>query len=409
MTSMNNKLTDVLEKVEHAYPGLGQTARLVLAAAAATRLQRKHPLAVILIGGPSTGKTSLLMPLTKGGKDSSLANSVLRVDDFTPASLVSHSANRKSTELSKTDLLPKMRDKCVVTKEMAPLFTGHEDELMKKFAVLASVLDGEGYISSSGNHGQRGYTDPITFTLLGAVTPEVLMPRVYSALTAIGSRFCFWEMPHRLLDPGSWRGAGSDRNKIELDAAGTLISFLDDFFGAIPPGSIQREQFTLTETDRVFLSNTASLMALLRSKITIDKDDEGKSFDSSTSTENPDRAFRYLEQIVFGSAILEDRRDVAITDLHLALGIALGSATPRYRKIARIFFEADAVRTVQDLTVRTGLDEGTVMKYTRQLQSFDVLVAVNPDGTTAWDLKEPFKKLRSHMLSTGNPQPEQAE
>ena len=167
------------------------------------------------------------MPLTTGGKNSPLANSVLRIDDFTPASLVSHSANRKSTELSKTDRLPKMRDKCVITKEMAPLFTGHEDELMKKFAVLASVLDGEGYISSSGNHGQRGYEE-------------------------------------------------------------ALMSFLDC-------------------------------------------------------------AFRYLEQIVFGSAILENRQDITITDLHLALGIALGSATPRYRKIARIFFEADTARTVQDL------------------------------------------------------------
>lgn len=143
---MNNNLDLTLDKIEFAYPGLRETARLILAIAATTRLDRPQPLAVILVGGPSSGKTSLLMPLTKSSADSTLYSQVLRIDDFTPASLVSHAANRKTEDLEKIDLLPRMRNRCVICKEMAPLFTGHEEELMKKFGVFASILDGEGYM-----------------------------------------------------------------------------------------------------------------------------------------------------------------------------------------------------------------------------------------------------------------------
>jgi GTPase SAR1 family protein len=177
---MKKKITEVIALVEKTYAGLGETARMVLAGAATTRLERQHPLSIILIGGPSSGKTTLLIPLTRGSKDTALRQSVLRLDDFTPASLVSHAANRKTDDLAKIDILPKMSGKCVITKEMAPMFTGHEDELMKKFAVFASILDGEGYVSGSGSHGQRGYSERIVFTLMGAVTPEVLSRKVSS-------------------------------------------------------------------------------------------------------------------------------------------------------------------------------------------------------------------------------------
>jgi hypothetical protein len=46
---------------------------------------------------------------------------LLRVDDFTPASFVSHAANRKKSQLESIDLLPRVKDKVMLTKELAPL------------------------------------------------------------------------------------------------------------------------------------------------------------------------------------------------------------------------------------------------------------------------------------------------
>ena len=395
---MKITLTEVLDKVETAFPPLRETARLVLTVAATTRLNREHPLAVILIGAPSSGKTSLLMPLTKGKKDSALASSVLRIDDFTPASLVSHASNKTPEQLAKIDLLPRMSTKCVIVKEMAPMFTGKDEDLMKKFGIFASILDGEGYISSSGSYGTRGYDEKITFSLLGAVTPEVLTQKVYNSLSAIGPRFCFWEMPPQKLDPIKWRGPSSDRKQIEADAVQAVVNFMEAIFNENPPGSIDRNKFSISEGSRETLSHIASLMALLRSKLSYEREDDGSFSQSGASTESPDRAFRYLEQLVLGSAFIEGRFEICDRDLVLALGVALGSTVPKLRRVIRLFFTSDQPRSTHDICAYLSLTDDTAAKYAAQLCSLEVISKVNIDGTTLWDLKSPFRELR-HLLA----------
>lgn len=399
---MNIKLKEVLDKVEFTYPTLGETARLVLAVAAATRLEREHPLAVILIGGPSSGKTSLLMPLSKGEAGSCLADSVIRIDDFTPASLVSHATNKSPEQLAKIDLLPQLKDKVVVVKELAPMFTGNEEELAKKFGILASVLDGEGYISSSGSYGRRGYTEKITFSLLGAVTHDVLSQKVYNTLSAIGPRFCFWEMPKRNHNPSKWKGPGVDRKQIEIVASTAMSSFVNSIFEQNPPASLKREAFYISDEIQIILSQIAYLMSLLRSKFNYEREIDGSYSTTEPTTESPDRAYRYLEQIVIGSAIIDDRLDVTDSDLRLALGVAIGSAIPKLRRLAKFFMESDAKRTTRDIAFCLKFTEDTASKYADQLKELGVIEKVNFDGTTEWDLKQPFKELRK-LLGTQDP------
>ncbi len=45
-----------------------------------------------------------------------------RVDNFTPKSFVSHAASVAQDKLGEIDLLPKIRNKTMLTKELAPLF-----------------------------------------------------------------------------------------------------------------------------------------------------------------------------------------------------------------------------------------------------------------------------------------------
>jgi hypothetical protein len=64
-----------------------------------------------------------------------------------------------------------VKDKVMLTKELAPLFHDDEKEQRQNFACLTSVLDGNGYMTSSGTHGTRGYTGSYLFNWLGATTP----------------------------------------------------------------------------------------------------------------------------------------------------------------------------------------------------------------------------------------------
>ena len=392
--SMKKTLAETLEQFEQSFKGLRETARLVLAVAATTRLQRSHPLAVILVGGPSSGKTSVLMPLTKGKEGSTVKNQVLRVDDFSGASLVSHASNRTAEQLEKQDLLPKMADKCVIVKEMAPLFTGHEDDLLKKFGVFASVLDGEGYISSSGSHGRRGYEDKKLFSLLGAVTPNVLTPKVMKCLDAVGPRFCFWEVPSRAIDPSEWRGPSSMRAVQESFSTEALTEFVDSLFQEYQPNSVPMEDFHLSDDANECLSLIAFLMAALRSRGMADYDDEGNALGVNLMQESPDRAYRYLQQVAFGSALSAGRRVVNNADLVLALEIALGSASPARRKPVRALLQSTTKMTVRELSLAMKVSVDTASNYATFAERTGFVERVNFDGTVEWDLAMPFKNLR---------------
>lgn len=389
-----NKLTQSLNAFESSFKGLRQTARLVLTVAATTRLVRKQPLAVILVGGPSSGKTSVLMPLTRGKKGTTIREQVLRVDDFSGASLVSHAANRTEEQLKKQDLLPKMKDKCVIVKEMAPLFTGQEEELLRKFGVFASVLDGDGYVSSSGSHGKRGYTEPNLFSMLGAVTPNVLSAKVLTCLDAVGPRFCFWEVPTREVDPMKWTGPDETRAIKEQISADALTNYTDEFFDRFPPGSVPRDQFNMSEASRHKLSQIAVLMSALRSRGLVDRDDQGNILGYQVSPESPDRAFRYLEQIVLASALIDERWDIMDCDLELAVGIAIGSATPSRRKVIRSLMRAPGKMTIADFSETMKVTTDTASKYCDYVNQLGLIERVNYDGTIEWDLKKPFDELR---------------
>ncbi len=97
--------------------------------------------------------------------DSGLSRYVYRSDKFTPKALVTHAGNKKPSELAKIDLLPKLEGKVLLTKELAPIFRGREQDMQENFSTLIAVLDGKGFVSDSGMQGQRGYDRKILFKL----------------------------------------------------------------------------------------------------------------------------------------------------------------------------------------------------------------------------------------------------
>jgi len=81
-----------------------------------------------------------------------------RSDKFTPASFVSQAANQPTKALAKVDLLPRIKDKILLTPELATIFRGKPDELTQTFSTITRVLDGQGLQTDSGTHGRQGYT-----------------------------------------------------------------------------------------------------------------------------------------------------------------------------------------------------------------------------------------------------------
>src|ERR1700733_657719 len=140
--------------------------------AALSLKERNNCLVLILEGPPGIGKSEAiraLEPIRPATK-----KVLIREDNFTPASFVSHASNRTAEQLEEIDLLPRLTGKTMLTKELATLFGADDKSLKASFGMLTSVLDGNGLTTNSGTHGQRGYAEEsreYTFNWIGATTP----------------------------------------------------------------------------------------------------------------------------------------------------------------------------------------------------------------------------------------------
>jgi hypothetical protein len=190
--TISTKLNDLLGLVQKHYPQLALTLRACLAVCATMALaDRKRPLSLILEMPSGYGKTTTigwLFPLPGRGTEEYF----YRSDNFTAKAFVSH-AGQTSKALGDIDLLPRITNRVLLTKELAPIFRGRTEELESRFSILIGVLDGMGLVSDGGMQGQRGYAGQYIFNWIGAATP---VPRAtHRLMSQLGTRLLFWEVP----------------------------------------------------------------------------------------------------------------------------------------------------------------------------------------------------------------------
>ena len=114
--------------------------------------------------------------------------SALYADDLTKIRLY-HIIQITEEELQKNDLIPKMKDKILLTSEIAPIINTNEDDLRKILGIITRLVDGKGYQSHSGTHGHRGYP-PMMFTWIGA---GIEIPsKMWTMLSQLGFKIYFF-------------------------------------------------------------------------------------------------------------------------------------------------------------------------------------------------------------------------
>lgn len=191
-----------------------------------------------------------------------------RVDDFTPAAFVSHTANRTAKELEEIDLLPRIRGRTMLTKELAPLFCDNEKEQRQSFARLTSVLDGNGYKTSSGTHGMRGCEGPHIFHWIGATTP--IPERTYRVMSQLGNRLLFYgiEGPESTEDELMNFARNYDGND-DVEACRKVVNdFLEEHFKKCPVDSIDPGDVAIAEEELRRVVRCAQLIAHGRVEVT---------------------------------------------------------------------------------------------------------------------------------------------
>jgi hypothetical protein len=287
-----------------------------------------NPFALALVDVPSSGKT-----ITLNFFDA--PELTYTTDNFSPASFVSHASNVKREELEKVDLLPRIRFRTLIVRDLAPIFGAKEDELLKTMGILTRVLDGEGLETDSGVHGKRGYTGDWLFMLLAGTTP--IPPRVFKVMGTLGSRLFFLALhPNtKSHDELIAQNKGTGRREKERACREATISFLRTLWAKNPGGVEWNKNGDPDECLRV-IARSAELLAALRGAIQVwPTDNEGGVSHSVPTIEQPDRINCLLYNLARGHALICGRPQVTTADSAPVLEVTFDSAPSIRSKVFR--------------------------------------------------------------------------
>ena len=220
-----------------------------------------NPFALVLVDVPSSGKT-----ITLNFFD--VPELAYATDNFTPASFVSHASNIKREDLAKVDMLPRIRYRVLIIRDLAPIFGEKDDDLVKTLGILTRALDGEGLQIDSGVHGSRGYRGDFLFMMLAASTP--ISPRIFKAMATLGSRLFFLQLHSQTRSYAQLvsENRGASRQVKERTCREATNSFLRTLWASNPNG-VEWDKEGDPEDCLVTIARCAELLAALRGAIQV--------------------------------------------------------------------------------------------------------------------------------------------
>ncbi len=313
--------------------------------------------ALVLIGPPSSSKTTVLEFLD--------THVLFPTDNFTPRSFVSHSANVEKSKLAtEVDLLPRIRHKMMVVKDLSPMFSKRADDVKEGMGVMTRVLDGRGYASDTGAHGHRGYSGDYVFGFLAATTP--LGRNIWEMMSTLGPRLLFLQIEPEIETEAEqlWKllSVVSYREKVE-ECRVAVSEYMDHLWER--HGGIRGLEWDRQADDRertMELVRLANLGSALRGQPARENADPSldEYYFSPAIVEGSDRYRSMLYNLARGHAISEGRIHLNLSDVKMAADATLSSGTPmKVGLVKSVLLSAEPLNITQ-LAAATGASDLTV-------------------------------------------------
>lgn len=374
-TALEDILADVREQYSDElagalHAGLGVIASLSLQ-------QRDHCLVMIYEGGPGAGKSTvvrMLMPDRPGTR-----KVLERVDSFTPASFVSHAANRSQEELDGIDLLPRIQGKVMLTKELSQLFSNEDKALRQSFGTLTTVLDGNGLKTNSGSQGERGYEGDYTFNWIGATTP--IPSRTHDLMAQLGNRILFYELPNRestedeLLVILSKSSVGTDVASLRVK----VNDLMAEHFNRNPTSSVDPASIAFPEPLKRRLVRYARL--IVNGRVAIFTTEKGEQ--EASAKEGAERVMFLLNTLCLGLALIDGRNHVTEDDLRTVRHVALSSLPQKRRNLLRLVLSSSGQVTSTAFARSAKISKPTALERMKELAKTGICTLTDGNQQTS--------------------------
>jgi len=355
------------------FPSLVKPAEVCLSVIAQLLLNDvSNPFALALVDVPSSGKTITLNFF--GGEPELTYTS----DNFSPASFVSHASNVKREDLDDVDLLPRIRYRTLIVRELGPVFGANDDDLRKQLGILTRVLDGEGLQTDSGVHGRRGYEGDYLFMMLAGTPP--IAPRVFKVMGNFGSRLFFLQLhtPEERAEDLIAQNLGEDRKCREDACKRATKGFLRTLWAVNQAGITWNKAGDSRDYLRV-IAQCAILLAALRGAINVwPVGEDGEKLSHSIPViEKPNRINCLFYNLARAHALVCGRRQLTAEDLWPVLDLTFDSAPRTRAKVFRGLIESGGTLTTSEVENFLCCSKHTALK---EMEALSILGVVEKTG-----------------------------
>lgn len=356
------------------------------------------PFIIIILGSPGSGKTTIILLIKSLGNEHFL-------DNFTPKSIVSHFSAKSEEELRKSDLLPKIKDKIFLTPDLAPIFSIRDDSLGEIIGIITRLADGQGYISSSGVHGDRGYGK--TFFVWTGASVEI-SKKIWDMIARLGPKMFFLRIDKDMsieAEEEKILGNMDDGNDYYLHLDEVMIC-LKQYWDAIISfplknnGKIVWDSQKDSPIAKRMIIRYAQFLARLRGYVPTERTEglSGRSYAyGEPIIEDPERATHYLYNLVRGYALDNGRNYIIEDDVKIVEQVVFSSAQKEIVEMMKLLIENEGQLTTSQIMQFRKITDSTALRITTKMVVLGLVDEVKVAGSTknfiAIRLKEEFRWL----------------
>jgi hypothetical protein len=372
------------------------------------------PFAGIVLGRPSSLKTVGIELFRK-------SHHTYYTDNFSAKAFVSHSTAVPKEELVEIDMLPKIKNKCFLTPELAPTFATKDEDLIQVLGIMTRILDGHGYESDTGAHGHRGYNEEMMFTWIGAAVD--IPHKVHKLLGTLGPKLYFLRLPKADKSEADYLAQiqNDDFSSKVKEVQEALFDYLK-WFEIGPEMIIEKQsglpkmQWNFEKDDKqtlIYIIRLARLLAHLRGVVPTweTKGTQGCDYAYTIATiEEPDRAITQLRNLARGHALSQGRNYITIEDIPLIVKVVLSTASVERVVIFNLLLAHRGRLTTSIITESLNTTTPTALRTMTEFKALGLVDMKEAEGNRKivlksefeWFVSEDFDKLREGFEPTDN-------
>jgi hypothetical protein len=308
---------------------------------------------LLIVGVPSSDKTNTIVALRN-------AAHTLFVDSLTENAIASGYVD-ESGKPNRKDLLSRIKDGCLIVKDLTTIFSMRQDKINKILGDLQSVSDGD-YSKISGVGEGVQWKGHLAF--LGCITPTALAEHQHY-LAKVGSRFLLYNVAQQTEEQ---RREGFEFQRQRGEKAATLTKFrqLVHTHAADALKARAKIRPETAEQNRL-VEDLARFLARGRGAAYWPKVEWGETLElASMQIEEPYRLYDQLRILSHALARVNGRDEITDHELELLKRVALSTVPGNRARVLEALRNGEVARV--DLPNKTGIGKHRTWRAVDELE-----------------------------------------